>query len=163
MKKTLIGFIAIGLLMFVGCEKEEDDLDTETNSDESVYNITCDGDTLRNSLIIYHYQDPKHTLNGYDTSLYEVTKNDLGQFTEVKLFNYDWQGNIKTSNMNMYYYNNLGQIEWQITYHSHDPLDFNLRIKFIYDNKGRIVAREVHWEKSETSEPYEVDYYNYCN
>ena len=30
MKKTLIGFIAIGLLTFVGCEKEDDDTETAT-------------------------------------------------------------------------------------------------------------------------------------
>ena len=35
MKKVLLGFIAIGLLTFVGCEKDDENVELETNSDSN--------------------------------------------------------------------------------------------------------------------------------
>ena len=55
MKKILIGFIAIGLLMFVGCEKEEDET-TETSSEDSSIEYgegatDIDGNTYKSVII----------------------------------------------------------------------------------------------------------------
>ena len=55
MKKILIGFIAIGLLTFVGCKKE-DDTDTETTSEDSLIEYgegatDIDGNTYKTVII----------------------------------------------------------------------------------------------------------------
>jgi uncharacterized protein (TIGR02145 family) len=55
MKKILLGFIAIGLLTFVGCEKEEDET-TETSSEDSLIEYgegatDIDGNTYKSVII----------------------------------------------------------------------------------------------------------------
>ena len=53
MKKILLGFIAIGLFTFVGCEKEEDET-TETSSSKAVYGegaTDIDGNTYKSVII----------------------------------------------------------------------------------------------------------------